>query len=298
MQAMTETLTIPATDGFALAATLYTPEAPRSGRAVVVINSATGVKRTLYDKFACFLVGRGLTVLTYDYRGMGGSLPRPVSQFQATMQEWGTKDFAGVVDWVSQRFPGQRLLVVGHSVGGQIVGLTERNRRVSAMLGVGAQSGYWRHWPGPRRYALAFLWNLAMPAASSVLGYFPSKRIGFGENLPGGVAKEWARWCRHPDYMTDESGAPLRPHFDAFDKPVLAFSFSDDSFAPRAAVDALLGFYRNAQKTHRHLTPAELGQKEVGHFRWLRESVRDNLWREMAAWLEQQADAVRQTGAA
>jgi predicted alpha/beta hydrolase len=297
MDTVKETLSVPATDGFRLAATLYRPAGEEERRPVVLINSATGVKRAVYDKFAQYLAAQGLNVLTYDYRGIGESLAGPLRELKASMLEWGTKDLAGVVDWVEGRFPGHRLLVVGHSVGGQIVGLTDRNRRISAMLAVGAQSGYWRHWSGPRRYALAFLWNVAMPAASGLLGYFPAKRIGFGENLPGGVAREWARWCRHPDFIVDEQGQPLRPHFDTFDRPVLGYSFEGDPFAPRAAVEALLGFYRNAPKEHRHVAPADVGASVLGHFLWTKDRFRDSLWEPMASWLKQQGEAAPQAAA-
>ncbi|HYO57017.1 alpha/beta fold hydrolase [Archangium sp.] len=287
-----EQLTIPATDGFPLAATLYSPEEEAHGP-VVLINPATGVKRTLYDRFARFLANRGMHVLTYDYRGIGGSRTEPLRRLPADMKDWGTRDLAGVVDWLVERFPRGPLLAVGHSSGGQLLGLTDRIRHFSALLEVGAQSGYWRHWSGPRRYLLAFLWYAAIPGAVRLLGYFPAKRLGLGEDLPGGVAREWARWCRNPEYISDEHGVPLRPHFDDFTGPLLAYSFSDDGFAPRASVEALLGFYRHARKEHRHLTPAELGVDTIGHFRWLRSDFSSTLWEAMASWLQRQSDVVR-----
>ncbi|MDY7227231.1 alpha/beta fold hydrolase [Hyalangium rubrum] len=287
-----EQLTIPATDGYKLAATLFSPEEETTGP-VVLINPATGVKRTLYAQFARFLAGRGMYVLTYDYRGIGGSRPKPLRSLKSNMEAWGTGDLAGAVDWLVERYPRRPLLAVGHSSGGQLLGLTDRAQYVSAMLGVGAQSGYWRHWSGPRRYALACLWYAVMPAASRLLGYFPAKRLGLGEDLPGEVAREWARWCRNPAYICDERGVPLRPHFEEFSGPLRAYSFSDDTFAPRAAVEALLGFYRRARKEHLHLHPADLEVDSIGHFKWLRESFRASLWEDMASWLEQQARAVR-----
>ncbi|MBN1207782.1 MAG: alpha/beta fold hydrolase [Myxococcaceae bacterium] len=289
-----EQLTIPATDGYKLAATLYSPEGQPAGP-VVLINPATGVKQTRYERFARFLAERGMHALTYDYRGMGGSRTGPLRALKATMEDWGTRDLAGAVDWLVERFPRSPLLAVGHSSGGQLLGLTDRIQHVSALLTVGAQSGYWRHWEGTRRYQLAFLWYVAIPAATSLLGYFPSKRLGLGEDLPGGVAREWARWCRNPAYISDERGVPLRPHFDDFSGPLRAYSFSDDSSATRAAVDALTGFYRSARKERRHLTPAELGVDSIGHFRWLKEHFRPTLWEEMASWLRQHAVEVRPT---
>ena len=66
-----------------------------------------------------------------------------------------------------------------------------------------------------------------------------------------------------------------------------AYSFSDDHFAPRPAVDALLGFYRGATAVaHRHVTPAELGLRRIGHFGFFRESCSATLWADADAWLE------------
>ena len=84
--------TIPATDGFPLSATIF--QGPN--RHWTVINSATGVKRAYYHKFAAFLAGKGWSVVIYDYRGIGGSRPKSLRGFEARMRDWGQKDFNGV----------------------------------------------------------------------------------------------------------------------------------------------------------------------------------------------------------
>src|SRR5579883_2471388 len=66
---------IRATDGQRLAASVFQPTRPRAGAPAVVVNSATGVRRDYYAPFARFLAERGYTVVTYDYRGIGGSRP-------------------------------------------------------------------------------------------------------------------------------------------------------------------------------------------------------------------------------
>ena len=55
-------ITIPATDGYPLAATLFLPRGTK--RHAVLINSATAVPRKLYRGFAGYLAGRGCAVLT------------------------------------------------------------------------------------------------------------------------------------------------------------------------------------------------------------------------------------------
>lgn len=280
----TDEIEIRAGDGFPLAATLHHPEGGEE-EGVVLVNAGTGIRRGFYARFAAFLASRGFPAVTWDYRGIGGSRPASLRGFRASMHGWGGEDLEAVLGWIGARHPGRPLLVVGHSAGGQILGLAPSASRISAVLAVAAQSGWVGHWPVPRRFLMAGLWWGLMPAATALCGRFPSRALGLGEDLPKGVALEWARWCRNPQYMVDDAGRPLRPHFADLRAPVLAFSFSDDPFAPRTAVDQLLSFYSEASVTHRHVVPAEIGLRGVGHFGFFREGCREALWEGCVEWL-------------
>ena len=129
-----DTLRIRALDGFELAATLYRPDSGE-GETAVLINSATAVKRGYYDRFARYLAGEGLTVLTYDYRGIGGSRPRRLSRFPARLRQWAEEDQGGALDWITSNLQPRKILVVGHSVGGQIVGLAPGNEAPTKITG-------------------------------------------------------------------------------------------------------------------------------------------------------------------
>lgn len=279
------TLRIPALDGFELAATLYQPGVGDDGP-VVLINSATAVRRGYYDGYARYLAAEGLTVLTYDYRGIGGSRPRSLARFRARMRQWGEQDLAGVLDWIADHLRPKRLLMVGHSVGGQIVGLAANNQRIHALMLVAAQSGWWGHWPVPSRYRIGLTW-LSIPLVTRIYGYLPG-RFGTKEDLPGGVAREWARWGRRRNYLIESE--ETRAGFARVRRPLLAYSFTDDDYyAPRPAVEGLLDFYSEADVYHRHLAPKDVGAEAIGHFGFFREKLKDTLWRDSAAWLQKQA---------
>src|SRR5215211_1815413 len=157
---------IAAADGFELAATTYAPE--QRARGVVVINSATAVRRRYYDRFAQYLASAGFAVVTYDYRGIGGSAPARLRGFVALMREWGEVDQPAVLAHASAWQPDVPLFVVGHSIGGQIFGLLRDPNRVHRVLMVAAQHNYWGLWDAPRRWVLWALWTLFMPATSHV----------------------------------------------------------------------------------------------------------------------------------
>jgi predicted alpha/beta hydrolase len=275
---------IAARDGFLLEGSTFEPDRTGAGFRVVLINSATAVKRSYYRRYAAFLAEEGLAVVTYDYRGVGGSRPGDGATVAARMSEWAEQDAAGVLEWILRRWPDAPVVVVGHSFGGQALGLIPGVDRVTRALLVASQSGYWRHWPGVWRWRTWLLWYFLMPGLSHAVGYFPGRLAGLGENLPKGVALDWARWGRHPDYILE--GDPAR--HDAYARlriPIRAYSFPDDHFAPAVSVDALLSFYRGAAVEHRHLTPRELGVEAIGHWGFFRETFRPTLWRESLEWL-------------
>lgn len=291
-------LEIPARDNYPLAATLFHPRSeavkadhegdaipPSSARArqTVIVNSATGVARRFYRRFAEFLASEGFTTLTYDYRGIGGSRPHSLRGFEARMHEWGLLDMAGVIDWVKADLTPNRLFLVGHSVGGQVAGLLDNAALVDGLVATSAQSGYWRIQGGVQKALVFFYVYLLIPTMTRLVGYFPWSTLGRGEDLPAGVALEWARWCRSPNYLFDDPDLPSERSED-FNAPILAYSIDDDDWGTRRAVDELMSHYENAPLTRRHVTPAEVGVDSIGHFGFYRTRCRP-LWEEIVDWL-------------
>ena len=271
-----------ARDGYRLGATLFRPAAS-NGRAVMVM-AATGVPQEYYGKFAAYLAERGFTALTFDYRGIGRSLHGPLRSVKAGMRDWALLDSAAAFDFLEST--NQKLFVVGHSFGGQALGLLPKPERIAAAFTVGSQSGYWRNWPPLGR---AWMWpatHIGLPLVPRLLGYFPGSRLGFGEDLPKEVTIEWARWCRHPKYLVGALG--VEREYARFSAPIRLYAISDDRFAPPRAVEALGVLYPNAKVEVRRIRPDDINAGSIGHFGFFRERFRDSLWREARDWLEAQ----------
>ena len=264
---------IRATDGYVLRASYY----DAGGDSVLLIASALGVKRRYYDAFAQFIASKGRSVVTFDYRGIGDSRPRSLRRFDGTMSEWGRLDITAAIDWITNELRPRTLSYVGHSCGGQLLGLAPNANRVDRIVFSSAQSGYWGHWPGVRKLAIGALW-LTMPVIANIAGYFPSRILGLGsEDLPRRVATDGARWGRHRDYLFGfHDPAP----FAKITAPILAWSFVDDTYAPKPAVDALLRLYSGANVTRRHAD-----EPGIGHFGFFRRG-RERLWEDTTAWLD------------
>ena len=271
-----------ARDGYRLAGTLYRPRTPN--RRAVLFQAAAGVKQEFYGKFAEYLAGRGFAALIFDYRGIGRSRPPKLRGFKARMRDWAEKDIGGALDYLARATHGARLIGIGHSFGALAFGLVPGNERYVAAMAVGAQSGYWKHWRGTGRAGMWFLTHVLLPGVSRLHGHFPSRLFGQGEDLPAGVAIEWASWCRHPRYIVGALGA--QDAYARFAAPMRAYAIADDSYAPPASVEAFLEFYPNAVRKLERVDPAQAGGGPIGHFGFFRERFKDTLWKDAADWME------------
>ncbi len=271
-------------DHVLLAATYYQPK-QSNGRSIL-INGATAVPRHYYHQFALYLTAQGFTVLTYDYRGIGDSSHGRMKDKAATFCDWGTQDTAAAITYLQASTPEHALLLIGHSAGGQLLGLAHNNQAISSTLLISCQNGYWGLWPAPRRWLLASFWYIGIPLLTALFGHVPARHLGLGSvDLPAGIARQWARWCRHPDYFIDETGRPLRPYFHTLKGPLCAYVIQDDWMAPRTAVDALIQLYPQANASIRTLSPRSPTQP-LGHFGYFKKH-NQALWSEAAQWLSQ-----------
>lgn len=276
--------TISATDGFPLAATLFQPSKP-NGR-VVLLASAMGVKRRYYAAFAEFLAENGFFVYTFDYRGIGDSLPADgrLRGFRVNLPDWAAKDAEGMVRHIAAAHPNAPITWIGHSVGGQLMGWLPSHGAIHRAIFVASQSGHWRLWHGWHRPRMWAIWHLLIPTFAHLFGYLPAKRLRLFENLPKGVALDWARWGRHRDYLLGYANEQ-NSSFHRFAIPILSYSFTDDqSFAPPRSVERLLRAYPHCPSEHRSLHPKDIGQPSIGHFGFFKSEYRETLWQEALAF--------------
>ena len=280
---------VPALDGYRLGARHLTP-ASGPARAAVVVAPAMGVHQRFYARFARHLAAQGFAVLTFDYRGIGDSAPPRLRGFPASIHTWGEQDLGGVLAWLRAAHPGAPLLMVGHSVAGQLLGFAPGADGLAGVLLVGSQSGYWGLWPSRLgRAAMWLFWHAVVPPLSALLGRLPMRAFGQGEDLPGGVAAQWARWGRHPLYLgqlVQERGLTGHARLPA---PMRFVAVADDSYAPPPTVEALMRHYPAARAELRVVHPHEAGARAVGHFGFFQGRFRDSLWAEAVAWLDAHA---------
>lgn len=250
----------------------------------ILVNSATGVKQGYYAEFARYFASLGYTVITYDYRGIGSSKPESLKGYKCSLKDW-AEDYLNVLGHIQKEYKPEGLFIIGHSLGGQLIGLSPVSNKAKAIILVASQSGYWKLWKGPARLRMWFNWHVALPALANLFGYFPGKKLGLMEDLPKQVALEWSRWGRSPGYLFEhipEAGN----NFLSIGQKIISYSFKDDPFAPDKAVEALLGKFQ-ARVVERKKFPSKVeGFGKIGHFSFFRNSFKNLFWKSLARELE------------
>lgn len=258
-------------------------------RDVVIINPATSVKCRYYFRFAQYLFDQGFDVITYDYRGIGESKPKSLRGFKASWVIWGEKDFEAVLQTAAKRFPNQKILVVGHSIGGVLIGLAPSNYLISRIFTMGSQQAYWRDYLPAYKLGMVFKWHALMPLIANILGYLPAKRLGWMEDTPKHVAMNWARMGQHliPSIVkSTHQRHIIKLRFAQIKAPMMAFGAEDDPFGTTSALNRLLDLYVSSDRHHVRIDPKSINHPAIGHFSFFNDRLKDTLWPVSLNWLQ------------
>ncbi|WP_168705091.1 alpha/beta hydrolase family protein [Gordonia paraffinivorans] len=277
-------------DGLVLQARYFHPaELPDAADRAVIVAPATGVQARYYRRFATHLARNGFAALVPDYRGIGRSAPDTAREYRALKarwHEWGTLDVEACILWLRDRLgPQARLSAVGHSFGGFAVVLAEHAGELDRVMMVGAQHAHWPDYAKTERYRLFLKWHVVMPVVAGVLGYFPGKRLGWLENLPKGVALDWARGAADYSTTIGDRGTEILGRSAHLELRVLAVNSTDDPYATPAAVRRTLAYLPRCTCEEIYYTPDMLGVAEIGHFGLFHDRFENTFWRWAVDWL-------------
>jgi predicted alpha/beta hydrolase len=257
-----ETLTRPSGDVLAL------HHYPDSGSGpLAVILPAMGTPARYYKPFAIELGAAGFAVTAVDLRGNGASTPTPARSTRYGYADL-VDDVGAVGTALESRRAGRPLLLVGHSLGGQLALIHAASAAAPAVAGIALVAvgiPYWRAYPGRRKYGVLGM-SQSIGAASAVLGVWPG--WGFGGRQAGRVMTDWARTARTGSFG-HLNGA--EDGLARLTTPVLVVSVGGDTLVPSSVVDYLAGKLTAAPVEREHFTAADLGAP-ANHFTWTRAS--------------------------
>ena len=274
----------------ALAATVYRPK--NEMKAAVMIAPATGIKRQFYHNFATYLAESGFGVLTFDNEGIGESLSSALAKCDASLISWGRHDMPAVLDALQDEFSDVTYHLIGHSAGGQLIGLMPNYKAIASVFNVACSSGQSKNMAMPYKLKAMGFMDAFIPLTNLTFGYTPADKIGMGEPLPRGVARQWREWCNGAGYIKTAFGKSIHTHFyDELDMPALWLGFSDDEIANSKNMDDMIRVFTKMPVEKRFFEPKEFGLNSIGHMRYFSSRTHakaPQLWQMAVDWLAKQ----------
>ncbi|MET1076314.1 MAG: alpha/beta fold hydrolase [Umezawaea sp.] len=247
------------------------PPAVEDDRApVLLVVPAMGIVATYYDPLARGLSQAGFPVVVCDLRGHGGSTPAVSRASRFGQQEMVAVDLPAAVAAARREFPGRPVVLLGHSIGGQLavayLGRPEADVDGLALIA----SGTPHHRVYPRSRGLRVLLGTQSAALlGRAWGYFPGDRVGFGGRESSGVITDWARFARTGRFRPDGADLDYERAMSTVDVPVLVVSVEGDLMHTPAAMAELTGKLGSTRVTSLRYTAADAGQK-LDRYRWVR----------------------------
>ncbi len=267
-----ESFRISCKDGYQLAAQFY-PVLNSDKSYPILICPATGITKNFYHAFAQWLNQQGYPVLSFDFRGIGESLHGALKDSTASINDWGIYDIPAAIETLLNRTQAEKVIIVGHSAGGQLLGIASNYHKVAKVLAIAGSTGHVKGLKGKTKVLAPLMFNVIFPVSSFVKGYGATQFIGMGENLPKNVAKQWAEFCSKPGYVINAIGKTIfEDYHQQIQCPITSFWATDDEIATHSNVKDLLRLYPNAQTKLIELNPQQLGYKRIGHMLMFKKS--------------------------
>lgn len=272
-----EELNIVCADQYTLSARFYAAQT-HSTHSPVLICPATGITKGFYHHFASWLSEQGYPVLVFDFRGIGNSLHGRLKDSTASIQKWGQLDIPAAIDTLIEKTGAPSIHLLGHSAGGQLLGIVSNYEKVKNLVAVSGSTGYVKKLAGRTKLLAPVMFNIVFPVSNMIKGYGATKFIGMGEDLPKLVAQQWAEFCSRPGYVYNAIGKTIfEDYHQKITIPFKVLWSSDDEIATEANVKDLLRLYPNAQKQMIELVPATYQHRRIGHMEMFKRS-HQNLW--------------------
>ncbi len=255
-------------------------------KGAVIICPATGIKRGFYHHFAVFLAEHGYGVITYDNQGIGDSLKGSLKLCPSSLVTWGEIDQTAALERLKEEFPATKYHVVGHSAGGQLVGLMQNALELSSIYNYACSSGSLRNMKFPFKIKAHFFMSAFIPLNNFLMGYTNSPLINMGEPLPKKVAAQWSEWCRGSGYIQMALGEYVfHHHYDDLAIPSMWVNATDDDIAINKNVEDMIRVYKSLKVERLILDPKKLGYPSIGHMNFFRDKYQE-LWHHTIKWLD------------
>ena len=247
-------------------------EAENSKSPVVVIFPAMGVWAKFYTPLAEALTKHHLNAALVDLRGNDKSSIRPGRGSDFGYHDMMAMDYETTIQVLRKRFPDSKIILLGHSLGGQLAALylSKNPQMADGLILIACCSVYYKGWNGIRRFGALFSIQL-FALLARIFGYFPGTKVGFGGVEAKTVMIDWSHLGRTGNYALRNTNFDYEGSLKDMDKPTLVISFAGDMLAPKKAVENLIQKLESTRTiTHIHLAKDDPRNDQFSHLNWVK----------------------------
>ncbi|MCW5907358.1 MAG: alpha/beta fold hydrolase [Chitinophagales bacterium] len=254
-------------DGAASSISIFRSHRP-TGSAVLVIFPAMGVKGSYYKNAAQHFAAQGLHVVTMDHRGHGTSSVTPSRQSDFGYKQQIETEYVAILEKVKVLFPENKVVIMGHSLGGQMgsMFISRYPHLADGIILNASCSPYYKGW-GTFVGTGIWVFALFIRLLTIIKGYYPGNRVGFGGREAAGIIRDWCLTVFTNKLSAHGSDFDYEKAMRVSAKPVLGITYEGDTSAPPAAMRNLTEKFQQANVELHHLVPPPR-EKKFNHYSW------------------------------
>jgi predicted alpha/beta hydrolase len=193
------------------------------------------------------LVERGLRTLCLDFRGHGESAPSASQGNRWSYDDLVREDLPAIVEAARDRWPTDRLTIVGHSLGGHVACAAASLELVDVDALVVLATNIWLPSFEPNPY-LRTKKDAAARVSRTITrlrGYFPARALRLGsDDESAGVMEAWTDWWRQDRWTSADRTTDYAESLGKLRHPILAVASMGDNYL--CTPDAALKFIKLA----------------------------------------------------
>lgn len=284
-----ESVKIVSKDGAQIVAPLYRSDETSSDnngseKTLFVLLPAMGVKASFYKPVAEILQAKGYNVLLCDLRGQGTSNRKPPT-YKFGYAEILELDLPAYIEAAKHACPQNKIILLGHSLGGHLSLLYKATnpKDISAVAIIASGSVYYRAYQGIEALKI-WIGTQSSVLVSTLFGYFPGHKLGFGGKQPKALMRDWARQGRTGNFLPKGAQKNYEAALSRAAFPIFALSLEGDNFAPHSAADHLVSKLPKAHVKRVYYKPPAGIKEKIDHFRWVKHS--DDIAAYLTLWAE------------
>lgn len=250
---------------------------------------AMGVPASFYARFADALgAATGADIEFADLPGQGERPERARDGADFGYCEIVEGELPAWVDRRRAEHPGRPILLLGHSLGGQLALLASATlgARIDGLVLIAAGTAHWRAWPaGQRRRAWVTVQTIR--AVSALWPWYPGHLLGFGGDQPRRLMRDWGHNATTGRYRLGGStrdAAEIERALRTVTLPVLLLGVREDPIAPHGAREELIARLPCARVTRAQIDGVPSDSPWRRHFSWARAPA--EAVQAVTAWLD------------